>query len=230
MEKSTDKKGIILWDIDGTLIKIRSSKSDKHLLAINTILGTKFRGLNNSEGKTDLQIIRGICDKNFQNLGRAKLDEIIELLDNLTLKETQKLPLELNPNIYEALLHVDKLGFINGILTGNTPNRAKYKLESCGIRQLFYSKYSFYGDNAMDRSSLVKYCLSTLKKVQFNNIIIVGDTVLDIKAASEFNIPMIAVATGNQTYEDLKNYKPSLILENLDSAFKPFLDYISKFE
>lgn len=230
MEKSTDKKGIILWDIDGTLIKIRSSKSDKHLLAINTILGTKFQGVNNSEGKTDLQIIRDICDKNSQNLSRTKLVQIIDLLDKLTLKEIDKLSLELNPNIRETLLCVEKFGFINGILTGNTPNRAKYKLESCGIRKLFNSKYSFYGDKAVDRSSLVEYCLSTLKKANFYNIIIVGDTVLDIKAASEFNIPTIAVATGNHTYENLKNYNPNLVLENFDSAFNLFLNYISKFK
>ncbi len=219
-------KGIVLWDIDGTLIKLNNSRFNKHLLAVNKILKLNIKYNANSAGKTDLQIIHEIIGVDYKTIPSHKKNQMIKYLDHLTKIELQFNPVILNINIKETLEIVRAHGWINGILTGNTLNRIKYKLESAKLTNCFNDEFIFNGESDENRIELVRSSQSIIMKKKFFKLLIIGDSPADIIAAKLSNIPIMAVATGNHTNLQLQKYKPDALLRNFQDDFTKFIDFI----
>jgi len=56
--------GLILWDIDGTLIESKSSKTDKHFRAFQLVTGGNENLNKDTAGMTDLQILFELLNSN----------------------------------------------------------------------------------------------------------------------------------------------------------------------
>ena len=220
---------IILWDIDGTLLKISDVKIDKHLKAINKVLNVYYSGISDSSGMTDLEIIRAIANKNSRELSTKEIDSIFENLDELTVEEMYYSPLGENINISHTLQVIKSLGLTNGILTGNSPKRAISKIDSAGLHTYFDFNFAYFGDAALDRINLVENCTESLNKYNLRKIIIVGDSPRDIQAAKNFGLDIVAIATGKHSYQELLTFNPNLLLHDLKIDFDIFIDYLEDF-
>ena len=220
---------LILWDIDGTLLKISNVKVDKHVRAINNVLNVYYSGISDSSGMTDLEIILEIANKNSRRLSTKEIDSIFENLDELTAEEMYYSPLGENINISHTLQVIKSLGLTNGILTGNSPKRAMSKIDSAGLYAYFDFNFVYFGDAALDRIDLVENCTESLNKYNSRKIIIVGDSPRDIQAAKKFGLDIVAVATGKHSYQDLLTFNPSLLLHDLKIDFDIFIDYLENF-
>jgi phosphoglycolate phosphatase len=234
MSKKSDnnlpaKSRLLLWDIDGTLLEINKSKVDRHLNAINTVLNVEYSGISKSSGMTDLEIVKEIAKNNCRELTKKEISYIFKDLDNQTIKELSGRPLKKNKYIIPALNAISLLKITNGILTGNSKNRAIIKIQSSGLLSYFNFNYAYFGGTAPNRMYLVQKCIESLGKHSDTKITIIGDSPRDIEAAAKFGINVIAIATGKHSYEDLLKFNPTLTLHDLKMDFDILMNYLRDF-
>ncbi len=231
MLKSEKEIRVILWDIDGTLIENQHSSSKKHALAVNKIMGVNVQELRNTSGMTDLQIITEITSFNSLHAKPSQLQLMLETLEELTNAEHKSMPAKANLNVENILKETLLKRWQNGILTGNTEKRARLKISSANLTKYFNYEYSFFGNMFLDREKLVEHSIKHLSLKNIKRTAIVGDTPLDIISAKKQNVPVIAIATGNFTYNDLIEFGPDSIIKNLateNHLFLSFLDTLVK--
>ena len=130
----------------------------------------------------------------------------------------------LKPDDYRLLDHVnivlEKLHnseYSLGILTGNLQAIASLRLEHSGISSYFIA--GGYGDDSRVRSELVNHAIQRFgKSIEREDIYLIGDTPLDIRAARDASVNAIAVATGVYKAPDLSG--ADLVLENFNEEKK----------
>lgn len=220
---------IILWDIDGTLIRNRDNISNKHILAINKIMGIDAQVINETSGMTDLQIIKKIAALNSINFSLNQLKSILELLDKLTKKEIKVVPTKANFNVEKTLKETYLRGWQNGILTGNTKKRGELKIKSAKLTKYLNSEYFFFGNTFTDRNKIVEHSTKYLSTRNIHRTVIVGDTPLDIISAKKQNVPVIAIANGHYTYRELDKFNPDGLVKNLEDEDHLFLKLLETF-
>jgi phosphoglycolate phosphatase len=227
--KITLKKRLLLWDIDGTLVRTsRPSSLNPH---VNALMRLGYSVSNDSvdlSGSTDYEVILELLKKNEIILTENKLREIFIEID----KEAQQLDLisefDLYPGVRNMLDELSALEWTHGILTGNTHNRMISKLLSSNIIQYFFKELMFSCNFGDSRNDICKNAVRIINKDLYQKIYIIGDTPKDISAARSIGFPVISVASGNYSSSDLSNYDPDLLIQNLKADSKLLIDYLSK--
>ena len=218
--------GLILWDIDGTLIDSKSSKTDKHFRAFQLVTGgDKNLGIDTA-GMTDLQILFELLNLNGMKIDSKIKVDFFKKINELTEVDLSIEPSKLNPGVELIIDKTFKNGWINGLLTGNTPERARLKLQNSNIFTKINFDYGYFGDVAKNRLEMLDYCLSKVNNLNQSRIIIVGDTPLDILTAQSRNLPIVAMATGNYDIHELGKFKPSLLLSNFKKQSIEFYNFL----
>jgi phosphoglycolate phosphatase-like HAD superfamily hydrolase len=218
--------GLILWDIDGTLIKSKSSKSDKHFRAFQLVTG-KNKNLNiNTAGMTDLQILFELLNLNGMKIDNKIKVDFFNKINELSEVDLRINPSKLNPGVELIIDKTFKNGWINGLLTGNTPERARLKLQNLNFFTKINFDYGYFGDVARNRLEMLDYCLSKINNLNQSRIIVVGDTPLDILTAQSRNLPIVAMATGNYGIHELDKFKPTLLLSNFKKQSIDFYNFL----
>ncbi len=225
---ATDHR-VILFDIDGTLIRaVRRTeyRSRIHNMLIEAF-GTYGRiGEVDFAGKTDLAIYRealegeGISPQTIrQQLPKLEAAMVALLAELAATGEV----FHLCEGVRELLDAVaGDRRFVTSLLTGNVEQLAHAKLRTAGIGHYFGVRGAF-GSDAENRDHLPaiaaqrisQYLGQSLMPSQF---IIVGDTPLDISCARHFGAPVIAVASGRHTLDELAEHAPDALLPNLNDT------------
>ena len=217
---------MILWDVDGTLVEVGRGRDDKHRRAVEILGACVIPKQTRQGGKTDVQIISELVRDN--NLNLEVIPEALKLLDQLTIEELGQQPLQAAENAELTLSEFSKRGWINGILTGNTRARAKMKLESAGLLEEINEKFSFDGQEALDRLQLSRGASETLLQSGMGSFVIVGDTPLGVQASRNAGLACVAMTTGSFSSDELAKYDPDLLLEDLLIGFNNLTSFIEK--
>ncbi|HST52186.1 MAG TPA: HAD hydrolase-like protein [Pyrinomonadaceae bacterium] len=218
---------VILWDIDGTLVRTRRAGvfKDYTTPAIVRVFGTAGRLHELSvSGMTDLQIVsEALCEEGFDEAAiRARAPELAALfheeLERLTSGEDVYYALDGARASLEAVESHPR--YLNSLLTGNVELAARLKLRAVGLEGFFRLPGAF-GEDSHDRRDLPALALARLSRhlgVDLNpeQLVVVGDTPNDIACARHFGARVVAVATG-RTYraEDLAAHAPDALLDDL---------------
>ncbi|GEM_PF-500525 len=220
-------KKILLYDIDGTLIRYGSGFTELHntsfIHGFQAVYGVKAAPYDTS-GKTDMQIIKETLRKT--GLDEERIDEgmammfssMIEYFADGLSKGDHK------ANVIQTAVEV--LDYLNkspeniqGLVTGNVREIARMKLETLGIWHYF--KVGGFGDSSDVRSRLVDLAInealdkSLVKKIDNDHVYVIGDTGRDITCAKESGVVSIAVATGPFSKAELERHLPNYALHNL---------------
>jgi phosphoglycolate phosphatase len=219
---------ILLWDIDGTLI--RSTKvggyKDYTIPVLEEIFGTAGRLADMQvSGMTDLQIVyEALSDDGFSQ------DEILaraEVLVSRLTEEARRVTgngtkfFELLPGVRETLeaLAVHPR-YQSALVTGNIKPMAQLKMELVGLDQ-FFTLPGAFGDESHNRRDLPARAAERIRKhVQLDlapeQFIVIGDTPNDIDCARHFGARAVAVGTG-RTYSEAEILacKPDALLPDL---------------
>ena len=231
---NTDLAGlrILLWDIDGTLL--RSKVQGGYLKYFAATMRKVYGSAGVLEeivpsGMTDTQIIyEALRDEGFapDQIFAAK-----ELLLETFAQEMRAVladggePYETLPGVTEILraTAADRR-FYNALLTGNLSVAARIKLESVGLWHYFAGAPNAFGEISHERTALGK-AAEILFEERFDyrfapeQFVIVGDTPNDIHAARAFGAKVVAVATGRrQLREELVSLEPDHLLEDLSDT------------
>lgn len=211
-------KPILLYDIDGTLLKVHSSflrpLIAQHLAEMGL---SKPESINRSfAGRTDYSIFMELID------GHPSPDKLFNRLKNKYVKTMVE---QLSPDRVERFdeaiesVHIAKDdGFHVGLCTGNFREVAFAKVNSVGLNNMFL--FGGFGCNHANRNFLPEYAHLEFQSIhnkspKAEQYVVIGDTPKDILCAKYFGARVVAVATGNFTREELKKYDPDYLLDDL---------------
>ena len=227
MSKPQLNQHVILWDIDGTLVNARASRTDKHVTAVEIFLGRDVPPQERTAGKTDRQILCELLEAQGAESGPATLTEVLRILDSHSIKEIDQFPILCNPGVTNALEMASRAGWINGLLTGNTPVRARAKLESASIWGTFDTDFAYFGHEALSRGTLVSSSVCSIRSEGCSVAIVIGDTPLDIRSAKEHELQVVAVASGPYSAAELKALDPDLLINDCESDWGSLLSFLN---
>lgn len=220
-----------VFDIDGTLL---NSRDLVHYRAFQTALRDVYYCTRDvSEvpvhGNTDIGILRatarlgGVDDQTFE----ARLPEALVAMRHSAHANTIDFRLEVCPAIPKLLETLRQRGKVLGVATGNLADIGWPKLSSAGLKQYF--NFGSFSDLAPadapyptsasvkrqgavyeQRSEIFANAVSEARRLLGSDaqVCFVGDTPNDISAAKANGCPIIAVATGVYSLEQLSNLDP----------------------
>ena len=206
----------ILWDIDGTLVQNSPTAGTLYLDAIEHVTGVRpSRAVGQPHGMTEGQLLTEIMLAN--DLDPSRLHEVLFDLDVLSRDQFERgWDRDLCAGVAAALDAVVAHGWSNALLTGNGPNRARYKLLAAGLDpERFDWQHSYFGHESPTRHHLTAGARDALAG---HRSFIVGDTPNDGLAAASAGIPFIAVATGIYSAAELAGTNAITVLEDLESG------------
>lgn len=221
---------ILLWDIDGTLLIAPRGGSYKDYFApaLERVYGSSgiLRGQLKVSGMTDLQIAveslqpAGFTVEQIYEKADEFCQAIGEEIERVCAPEENRFVAL--PGAREILAAIEEHPrFINGLLTGNLPFAAQYKLKFVGLDKFFDFSLGAYGNESHRRIDLPAVAARNIA-AKFNyefaasQFIVIGDTPNDIDCAKHFGAKSIAVATGrNHPAETLLPHEPDYLLKNL---------------
>jgi phosphoglycolate phosphatase len=209
--KNHEKKGLLLWDIDGTLARrtIRQ-KIPIHFKALESIYSsvpqTELTGRSDWEVLNHYAELLGHKDREFIRRAFQKLDELQSQEKENSFSRCE--------GISEELFCQLQPTWANGILTGNSKFRSNFKLNSIKLQQCFDLNYFFTCEVGDDRSRILEKALGRLGTT-FTKIIIIGDTPNDIRTARKFKVTVAAISTGKFQEWELALEKPDALFKNL---------------
>lgn len=222
----TKPAAIVLFDIDGTLIRAGGAGKQAITDAFFAVCGVPNAfDLQSFSGRTDPDILAVAAD---YHLGRplhateqqAVLDRYLARLKD-TLYSHSYVVL---PGVVETLTHLaQKTEVALGLATGNIQPAAFLKLARGGLDSFF--PFGGFGSDARCRATLTSIGFergfartqdrwSEVDPTTVNRVVI-GDSPHDIRAAKATGALSVAVCTGWSTRDELSAEEPDIILENL---------------
>jgi phosphoglycolate phosphatase len=107
------------------------------------------------------------------------------------------------------------------LLTGNYERAARLKLEYFDLWRYFQG--GAFGDAAPDRNELVSRAIARVAacggpSAQMADVLVIGDTPLDVACAAAAGAQCLAVATGSHGLEDLRAAGADVVFEDLSDT------------
>lgn len=224
----SDDLRILLWDIDGTLIRsVRTGGyKDYTIPVLEEIFGTSGQlSTMHVSGMTDLQIIaEALRDEGYTH------DDIRERIHDVSKRITEEARrvtgngtpfFQVIPGVREMLDVLDQHPrYRSALLTGNIEAMAYLKMELVGLEKYFRLPGAF-GDESHERKDLPQRAADRIREqLQMNlapeQFIVLGDTPNDIGCAQHFGARAVALGTGRfYSKEELLECKPDAFLKDL---------------
>ena len=203
-------KVLLLWDVDGTLIRSKNSNSHAEFLKAYGCESVERPSLQS--GMTDYELLISMLSEE----ARARVG------DNLLLKDFDifykgLMELQIDRIISDSDLASIGEGVIHGILTGNTLERAKRKLSKADISTFDNSSFIYTCLPGESRESIVKRAKAELDKLGLSCVVI-GDTPRDVSAAVSNGMRVISISSGDYSFKELSKFNPDGTIPHFDSS------------
>jgi phosphoglycolate phosphatase len=222
---------VLLWDIDGTLIRsLRTGGyKDYTIPVLEEIFGTSGQlATMRVSGMTDLQIIaEALRDEGFTH------DDIRKRIHEVSVRITEEarrvtgngMPFfQVIPGVREMLDVLDQHPrYRSALLTGNIEAMAYLKMELVGLEK-YFSLPGAFGDESHDRKDLPALAAERIREQLKMNLaaeqfIVLGDTPNDIGCAQHFGARAVALGTGRfYSAEELLACDPDAFLPDLSDT------------
>ncbi|MBI3260440.1 MAG: HAD hydrolase-like protein [Ignavibacteriae bacterium] len=220
-------KKLILFDIDGTLISMKRSAQRAIMeYACEYAIGYSVppSAIPPLSGKTDKQIIREILAnlEISQTENEAITIDFLEGLRIATPKHSSEETINVLINVKELVKHLhNHPDFQLALLTGNNRDCAYSKLMPTGLD--IYFPFGAFGCDHHDRKKLPPIAIergnifTRQNHFSADTTLIIGDAPGDVSCAKANDIPVLAVATGLFSVEELQQEGANLVLKNFSN-------------
>ena len=210
-----------LFDIDGTLLRAQGGvHNDAFPESVRQVMGQKI-SLDQVllHGNTDSRILA----QAFEHAGIARdswlphRQAIHDCMWTIVDQRRSEIQILHMPGIRESLDHLKKLNRVLGTATGNLERIGWLKIELAGLRDYF--TFGGFSDHHEERAAMIgaAAALARAQAGEHASVCVVGDTPADIAAARANDLPVIAVATGAYTVDELLESKPDIAATNMQA-------------
>ena len=217
---------LILWDIDGTLIRAGGVTLGIFNRAVERAVGRHpgDHGVAFSGG-TDQQIAQSILA--VLEIAEEEAAQLIPtILGHLEaeLAAAEGLIREKGhvlPGVAELLCRLDEAPEVHqSVLTGNIAANAAVKLRAFDLDRWLDLEIGAFGSDHADRNELVPIAIQRLRRLRGvdvapSDVWVVGDTVRDLACARAGGARVVLVATGRISREELRAAEPDRFFEDL---------------
>lgn len=220
---------LVLFDIDGTLIATGGAGVKAFAAVARTAFGQPDGvGHLNFAGRTDRSIVREFFDRSglpstTENIDRF-LDDYLFWLDHYLAR----IPGRVLPGVGAAIARLQAMDSppVVGLLTGNIRLGAEIKLRHFGLWDAF--ALGAFGDDHEDRNVLAAIARDRGSQwiggdLSGDEVLVIGDTPLDIACARAIGARCLAVATGGSPLATLQAHAPTWVATCLDEVDLPTL-------
>jgi len=212
---------LVLFDIDGTLVRTGGAG----VKAFAKVFATEFGAVDGFEqlkfgGRTDLSLLREFfgfrqipaTPENFQRFFERYVFWLAEFM--------QQSQGGVCPGVWELIGRLQTLAPapLLGLLTGNIRLGAEIKLRHFNLWETFVT--GAFADDHEERDHLAAIACGRAsrllgEKLPGNQVLVIGDTPLDIRCARAIGAKALSVATGGCDLEELRLHRPDWAVENL---------------
>jgi phosphoglycolate phosphatase len=214
-----------LFDIDGTLV---NAHGRVHFNSFHTALREVYGCEGRIDhvpvhGNTDIGILRaaleyhGMLPDNFE----ASLPAAFEVMCADVERNADRMNVEVCPSIRELLQTLHDRGKLIGVVTGNLERIGWRKLERAGLRHFF--DFGAFSDHREKREDIFRHGLELARQMRGpqTSACFIGDTPNDVRAAAHLGMPVLAVATGVFSLQDLQQHSPTRCVNSCTELFSP---------
>lgn len=215
---------VVLFDIDGTLLRTDGAGRRAMEHALVTVFGVHGDPAYRYDGKTDRQITRE--QMRWAGVGD---DEIDRRMPEVFALYTERLAAELASGAEPAVLMAGIVPLLErlraheavtlGLLTGNIEAGARQKIRAVDLAWEQFLVNAFGSDHEQRPMlpAVAQRRAATLlgRHVPGDRMVIIGDTPADIHCGRSLGVRAIGVATGRYTVPELSAHEPAAVFENL---------------
>jgi len=210
MSSGTKPRRLVLWDVDHTLVDGGGLGQTLYERAFRAVTGQPLQELATMTGRTDRAIIAEtlalhgfdpvrLLDDFYAALAAAAQD----LRDDIQARGRAL------PGAGRAIEAIARTGTVQTVVTGNLRSIAEIKLAAVGLADQLDLDIGGYGSDGDTRPPLIRAAISRAEatygcRFAPKHVVVIGDTPLDIAAAHEVGVAVVAVATGGSTVSDLR--------------------------
>ena len=212
---------LVLFDIDGTLVRTGGTGIKAFARTFATIFGV-HEGIEKIRfaGRTDVSLVREMFTLSNiahteENFGKF-FDNYVHWLDHLM----QDCDGDVCPGVMEFIRELEELPHppMIGLLTGNLKLGAEIKLRHFKLWDVFQT--GAFADDHEDRNQIAVIAKERgsrvlNQKLPGEQIVVIGDTLHDIRCARAIGAKVIAVATGGDSLEELRKHNPDWAVKDL---------------
>ncbi len=225
---------LLLFDIDGTLLRTDGAGRPAVEAALSDLVGRSVSAEGVSfSGKTDPQILREVLTR--ADADAAWLDgrfaEAVERFQSEMGQRLREARVTALPGVLDLLARLaDDARFQLGLLTGNLRPMAYQKVGAIGLGEADFP-FGAFGSDAEDRNALPAVAAERAEAFAGrpfapDEVVVVGDTPLDVACARHHGCRAVAVATGRYDRAALAEHAPNALLDDLSDA-DTFLDAVA---
>jgi phosphoglycolate phosphatase len=213
---------LVLFDIDGTLVHTGGAG----VKAFSKVFATEFGATDGFErlkfaGRTDVNLVREFfgfhsipaTTENFQRF----FDRYVFWLDHIL----QQSHTETCPGVPGFIEQLRKLPHppLLGLLTGNIRLGAEIKLRHFDLWTIFQT--GAFADDHEQRDQIAAIARERGRRILAeeltdDQVLVIGDTPLDIRCARAIRAKVLAVATGGAKFEELAKHQPDWLARDLN--------------
>ena len=195
---------VILWDVDGTLVRTGGVGAEAFNAAIETLFGVPAGDHGVSlAGKTDPQIAREILTVlDLHDDPEVHLPGLLAETERLVAAGRDRIRARgrVLPGVPAVLDGLQRPGTVQTVLTGNTAANAAVKLDAFDLPRWLDLEVGAYGSDNPDRNTLVEVALARIERrygpVDRRRVWVIGDTPLDAACAQAGGVRCLLVASG----------------------------------
>lgn len=217
---------LILWDVDGTLVRAGPAARDAFDLAVASVIGRDAidHGIHMS-GKTDPQIALEILAAMAvsDDEARRHLPAVLQALERQleAAVGTIRRDGRVLPGVRDLLFRLhSRPDVAQSVLTGNLAANARLKLGAFGLDRYLDLEVGAYGSDDADRTKLVPIALAKLEalrgvRLEPEAVWVVGDTPNDLACARAGGARCLLVGTGVLGGRELDGLDPDAMFDDL---------------
>jgi len=226
----------VLFDIDGTLVKLGGAGREALARGVAAALGRPFEEVLAAamevdfRGRTDtilLEELAGRLGVRVPALDPRMVAAYLGALPETVARSRAEGRYETMPGALELVADLEsRTDVLVGLLTGNVREAARIKLAPVGLGHLA-DRPGGFGDDARERADVARAAVRRLAEAGIppERVLVVGDTEHDVSAAHAAGARAVAVATGWTDPAVLRACGADLFLPDLrDPA--PFLRFL----
>jgi len=214
---------LILFDLDGTLVDVFEYHISSYLDMFKEVYGVEIEesNLTKNFGLPEPDVIGNpLREKAIEEqVIQKNLKKATECYFSNLGKKIPKGDKAILPGVLPLLEELSKENYVMGLITGNVPEVGEMILKKTGLEKYFPIKV-FTDESIEKREDIVNKAIEDAKKnygLKEEIVIIVGDSLHDLKAANNTGCIGIGVATAFTEKEELEK-ESEYVLDDLKNT------------